>query len=130
MKLSIVADAYALTSSIKVSDIILLKKYKPEALRIRDENDNVKFAISYEEGGGCVSSFGITFGGATRDENGYATITGAIPVVLKTTSEAKEYVAEIFGSVVANLKKLEESVGTEAQKIKDEKQALIDSIEG
>lgn len=128
MKLTITADAYSLTSTIKVADIEFLKKYKPAALQIVDEEGNAKFGISYSEGCSSVAAFGVTFSGATRDENGYATVTGILPSGLGTTAEAKEFVAEKFGGIVAYLKQLEESIPNVVAQIKAERNQLIDSI--
>lgn len=129
MKFTITADAFALTSKIKVKDIELLKKCKKtDALKIKDEKGNEKFAISYVEGKPCIADFGITFSGKTRDENGYATLTGTIPSSVNTQEGAKEFVAETFGAIVAYLKSLEETVPAEAEKIANERKAIADSI--
>lgn len=128
MKLTITADAYALTSDLAVKDIELLKKYNPDALKITDEDGNVKFAVGYSEGNPNIASFGVTFGGKTRDEAGKATITGVIPSDVKTAEGAKEFVAEKFGSVVAYLKQLEETVPKAAKEVADARKALVDSI--
>lgn len=129
MKLSITADAYAITSEIKVSDIQLLSKHNPEALKLKDEeNKKDVFAIGYSEGNSNVSKFGITFGGKTRDDNGYATITGILPTSLKSTEAAKEYLADMFGGVIAFLNKLEKSVPEAVKKVTDERKKLMDGI--
>lgn len=128
MKITITADAYALTSDLAVKDIELLKKYNPDALKIKDEEGNEKFAVSYSEGKPSIAAFGVTFGGKTRDEAGKATITGTIPSDVRTAESAKEFVAEKFGAVVVYLKQLEASVPEAAKKIADERKALVDSI--
>lgn len=128
MKLTITGDAYALTSSVKVADIKLLKKYQPDALKILDEEKNVKFAVDYSEGKSNVAAFGITFGGATRDDNGYATVTGTLPQGLNTAEAAKEYLADQFGGVVAYLTKLEESIPTAVETVSTVRKDFIDGI--
>lgn len=129
MKLTITGDAYALTSTIKVVDIDLLKKYNPDALTVKDkESKQPVFGVSYSEGRPNVASFGATFGGKTRDENGYATITGAIPAEFNSEDAAKNFVAEKFGSVVDYLEQLEKSIPDEAGKIKEERKQLLNSI--
>lgn len=128
MKLTITADAYALTSTIKVQDIELLKKYNPDALNVKDKDNKVVFGVSYSEGKPSVAPFGVTFGGKTRDENGYATITGTIPSDLKTAEAAKEFVAEKFGGVVAFLETLEKSIADAAKTVADNRKKLVDSI--
>ena len=128
MKLTITADAYALTSTIKVNDLELLKKYNPDALNVKDKDNKVVFAVSYSEGKPSVAAFGITFGGKTRDENGYATITGTIPSDLRTAEAAKEFVAEKFGGVVAYLEQLEKSITDAAKTVAENRKKLVDSI--
>lgn len=128
MKLTITGDAYALTSSIKVKDIQLLKKHNPAALKITDEDKNVKFAVDYSEGKSNVSSFGITFGGKSRDENGYATVTGTLPQGLNTAEAAKEYLADQFGGVVAYLTQLEGSIPTAVETVSTARKTFVDGI--
>lgn len=128
MKLTITGDAYALTSTVKVKDIQLLKKHAPAALKITDENENEKFAIDFKEGMSSVTKYGITFGGATRDDNGYATITDTLPQGLDTADAAKEYLADKFGAVVAYLKQLEETIPAAVEKVSAERKTLLDNI--
>lgn len=129
MKLTITGDAYALTSAIKVSDIELLKKYNPDALTVKDKDGKqTVFGVSYSEGKANVAAFGVTFGGKTRDENGYATITGVIPTGFASAEAAKDFVAETFGGVVAYLEQLEKSVPNAAEAVATERKKLVDSI--
>lgn len=128
MKLTITGDAYALTSAIKVADIKLLKKYNPDALSVKDNDGKTVFAVAYSEGKPNVASFGVTFGGKTRDENGYATITGVIPTGFASADAAKEFVAETFGGVVAYLEQLEQNVPGAAEAVIDAHKKLVDSI--
>ena len=128
MKLTITGDAYALTSAIKVSDIALLKKYNPDALTIKDKDGQTVFGVSYSEGKPNVASFGVTFGGKTRDENGYATITGTIPTGFASAEAAKDFVADTFGGVVAYLEQLEKSVPEAAKAVADKRKKLVDGI--
>lgn len=123
MKIAVIADAYALTSELTVKDIMLCKKYNPDALVIRDEDGNDKFALSYNEGKPSVTKFGVTFGG--KDKDGKATITEIIP---QGTENAKEFIADRFGAIVPYLKELEKSIPTAVKKITDDKQSLMDSI--
>lgn len=128
MKLTITGDAYALTSAIKVSDIALCAKYNPDALKVKDKDGKTLFGVDYIEGKPNVASFGVTFGGKTRDENGYATITGTIPTGFASAEAAKDFVAEKFGGVVAFLEQLEKSVPKAAEAVAAERKKLVDSI--
>ena len=128
MKLTINADAYALTSTIKVSDIELLKKYNPDALCVKDKDGNVKFKVSYSEGKGSITPYGVTFGGKGRGESeGCATVTGTIPSGL-STDEAKKYVAELVGGVVTYIDQLEKDVTKAAETVSTQRKKLIDGI--
>lgn len=127
MKLKIMSGAYSLNSEISVDDIVLLKKYNPDSLCIKDDEGNVKFAIGYSEGHPCVSTFGVTFGTKSLT-NGKASVTEILPLDLDTVEKAKDYLAEKFGGVVAYLEALEASIPNVARFIREQKQTLIDSI--
>ena len=128
MQIKIMANTYALTSTIKVEDIELLKKRDPAALKIKDKDGNDVFAISYAEGKDNVSAYGITFGAKARDNSGAAVLTGTVPASAKTNEEAKAYVEELLHSAFVQLAKLEESVPAAARKIAEEKAALMNNI--
>lgn len=125
MKISIVGDVFVLTSGIKKSDFDLIKKYHSEALTLVDEEGNDVFSIDYFAGNGSVSKFGITFGGTTRDEDAYLTVTKSIPAGV---ADAKAFVADEVGCAIANLKDLEDALPDIAKHISDERKELIKSI--
>ena len=56
MKVTITGDAFALTSSIKVEDIKMLKKQSPDSLKIKDDENNDIFGIDYVEGCPSIST--------------------------------------------------------------------------
>ena len=128
MKITIMANTYALTSTIKVGDIELLKKRNPGALKIKDEDGNDVFAISYAEDKGCVSNYGVTFGAKARGNSGAAMLIGTIPSSAKTNEEAKAYVEEVLHVAGVYLSLLEESVPAAAAKVTADKAALMDVI--
>ncbi len=125
MKITITGDAYVITSSIKASDIEVLKKARPEALKLVDEDGNDIFAVDYREGRPSISSFGVTFGGVTRDEEKALTYTGIIP---SGVADAKEFVADVISPVVAYLKTLEDSIPDDVTEAKEARKELLDSI--
>jgi len=125
MKISIVGDVFVLTSSIKQKDFELIKRYNPESLRVVDDEGNDVFSVNYSAGNGSISKFGITFGGATRDDKAYLTVTKAIPAGV---ADAKAFVADEVGCAMANLKLLEDELPDIAKEIAEERKELIDSI--
>lgn len=132
MKITISGDAYVLASEIKAEDIELLKKYDPEALKIKDKDGNDKFTVAYAEGKSGIQKFtgsaGVTFGGKTRDDAGNATITGTLPAGLIGKDEAKAFVAELVTPFLSYLNQLEQSIPEAAKKIRTERSALLDKI--
>ena len=127
MKIKISGDVFVLTSTIKEEEMALLKKNKPDALKITDEDGNDVFCVGYNTGRPSISAFGITFGGTTRDENRHLTLTCPIPA---GTVSAKEYVADIVNGVKANVEKIEKKVSTDYTKVSEARKKLLDEIEG
>jgi hypothetical protein len=129
MKIKIFRDLkqFTLTSSLKVEDIALVKKYRPNALKKKDKDGNDIFAISYVEGRPCVAANGITFG-STSAEGGFAMITGEIPATLPEDTTASDYVADKVGGVLAFIDELEKSIPDAVTAIKDERAKLMGEI--
>jgi hypothetical protein len=125
MKITITGDAYVATTSIKAEDIELLRKCKPEALRVIDKDENEKFALGYNEGHSCVGDNGITFGGRSRNGDGTATVTGSIPA---GTEKVKEYIVEKFGAAIPYVNQLEKSIPDVVAEVKAQKAALLENI--
>lgn len=125
MKIIVTGNAYVATTSIAAEDIKLVKKYKPEALKVTDEEGNELFAMGYVEGKSGVGKNYITFGGTSRTSEGKATLTGLIPA----EKDPKEYVAELFGAVIPYVNKMEEAIPAVVREVKENRQKLLDSIE-
>lgn len=125
MKLAITGDAYVLTSTLKAADIQLVKKHQPDALKIKDKDGNDIFALGYNQGSPCISKCGVTFGGTSRDGGEFATITGTLPA---GTTNAKEYVADLVGSALQNINKLEATLPEVIETIKRERRELLDAV--
>ena len=101
MKISIVGDTYTVTSSITVSDIELLQKVNPAALKIVDKDNNTLFSICFKQGASSISQYGIVFGGKTRTSDERCVCTGSVPASAASADAAKNYVADVVG-VAAN----------------------------
>lgn len=125
MKIAITADAYAITSSIKASDVETLKKHNPDALSIKDDDGNDIFTVNYSEGNPNISRFGITFGGISRDNKKVLTLTGTIP---GGVADAKEFVTDKVAPVMENLSELETKIPEAAKKVAETRKAIMDTI--
>ena len=118
---------YTLTSSIKKSDIDLVKKHRPNALKKKDADGNDIFAVSYVEGKPCVAANGVTFG-ATSAEGGFAMITGTLPETLPANTTAADFVADKVGSALTLINEFEASIPDVVNAIKTERAELIGGI--
>ena len=128
MKMKIAGDAYVIESKIKLADLEILEKHNPSATILKDEEGkNDVFTIIFREGKPSIQPFAVAFSGVTRDDNQYLTLTGALKVGLGE-KEAKEYIADAIAPVMGYLKKLEETIPEEANKVRGERKSLVDSI--
>ena len=128
MKITLHRDVlkYVLTSTLKKEDLELVKKYAPNALKIKDSDGNDIFGMSYVEGKPFVSKNGVTFGSANAD--GFLLVTGDIPAKLPEGNNAGEYVADIVGAALSSINELEKLLPGVVETIKKERAALIGSI--
>jgi|GEM_PF-4816773 len=130
MDINIISDVFIITTKLTVTDIALVAKHKPDALRVFEgEGADRKpvFAVSYNEGRQHLASFGITFGDKTRCESGFATYKGDIPRSVERGKE-KEYVADIVGTCLDYLAKIETQVPSAVSEIKTARASLLSKI--
>ena len=130
MKTSILGSACVITSDIKLSDLKLVKKYKPEALTVWEKDeDGIKtpvFTAYVEEGEeGAINDCGVVFGKANPD--GFAQIT--MLVKAPADKDVKEFVADSIGSGLMKLKAFEEYIPGVVEALNAEHEAILGSIE-
>lgn len=93
------AEVTIITSNILFDDIEKVKRFKPEALVLRDENNHKYFSVgTTEEEFGYVSPDKILF--SSKNENGYAVVT-------VWTSGCEENAFDMFYIVSERLKAVE-----------------------
>lgn len=108
MKVIIAGQAIVINSELKFEDIQKIKKYRPEALTLY-EGDGIDREPVFMIGTGeaSINKYGVTFSGATRDDERKATLT-------ITTNYAgddiKGFVADELGGAIIKLGKLEEQL--------------------
>lgn len=127
-KITVAGTACVITSALKLKDIALMAKYRPDHLALYEEKDGKKildFAIGVTEGKGHICEFGITFNSESNDGEGFAQITGSVPAGDGTVAER---VAEAVGPAVLKLNKLEETLPDAIAALKAERQAMVDSV--
>lgn len=126
MKLKIFNDgnAFSLTSSLSKKDYDLVQKHQPEALTLKDKDDNEIFRLSYEKGNPYVGPKAVSFSGTNKE--GFLVLTGKYP---EGSKEPKEDIADIVGAALKSLTKLEADLPAVVTTIKGERAALIEGIE-
>lgn len=126
MRISILGEALVLTSTLKVEEIKLLRKYKPDALKIKNENGDDLFAIAYKEGCSSITPKGVTFGGASRDGNEFATFTANISVA--EGEDIKEVVADLIGVPAGYVSQIESAAVNALHEVRAARAELLNSI--
>lgn len=129
-KVQIHGQSVVITSSVKLEDLKTIEEYRPDALVLYGGEDNKEeiFRVgTTTRSAGTISDFGVEFGGATHDDNKFATVTLAID--FDSTGDAlKEEIANAIGVALVNLNKVEAKLNGELEDIAEEKQKIFDSI--
>ena len=122
--ITIAGNSYVIASGIPMADLEAVKKYRPSALTLADEETKeVYFKVGI--GSNSLSDHGISFGGVSNDEKKVATATLPIPA---DTEDAKEYVLDKAGLAIANLNKVEKGIAAALEEIKAERDAIAENI--
>ena len=127
-KVNIAGNSYVVTSEISMADLEAVKKYRPTALSLADEETKeVYFKVGVSTSSSANDN-GITFSGVTNDEAKKATATLTIPAVAIEEQDAKEYVLDKAGLALANLNKVEAGISTALTDIKKERETIAANI--
>ncbi len=130
MRVAIIGGALALTSSLKVEDIGILTKYAPDALRVKDEEGNDVFAVTYNEGNPSINNKGIVFSGTSLTGEGNATLTVNIDTEGETGVEAiKDAVADIIAVPAKYLAEIEAAAPAVLADVAEKRAQLKNSIQ-
>jgi hypothetical protein len=122
--ITIAGNCYVVTSEIALADLELIRKHRPKALKIVDEESKEDlFAVAL--GGNSLSNFGVSFSGASHDEKKLATVTLPIPADVE---DAQEFVTEKAGVALVNLNRIEDGLGDVLEHIRGEHKKVKDSI--
>lgn len=123
-KVSVVGNAAVITSAMKLEDIKLLEKYRPEALMLMGGEDGKEPVFRVGTGGGTINEYGVSFDGETRDDNKFATLT----IVIETDRDIKETLADHIGAAVMMLNKVEKTASEAVEAVRNERKEFMDSI--
>ena len=123
-KITIAGSSYVVTSKVSLTDWELVKKHRPKALKIVDEESKEElFAVGVS--GNNINEHGVSFGGVSNDEQQLATVTMRIPADVE---DATEYVADKIGPAMINLNRIEDGIAQTLEEITAERKKVTDSI--
>ncbi len=125
-KIIIAGDAVVVKSTVTPEDILAVKKHKPTALCLTDEDTGeALFAVDVaERGNGNINEYGASFAKVSRDDNKCATIT----MIPAATGSLKDWIADNIGTAVANLNKIEATIPAVLSEIKANRDAVVNNI--
>ena len=123
-KVTIAGNSYVVTSDVAMADLEAVKKYRPSALILIDEETKETY-FKVGLGSSSINDFSISFGGVTNDEKKLATATLSIP---SDVEDAKEFVLDKAGLALANLNKIEAGITGALKDIKAERDAIAANI--
>jgi hypothetical protein len=124
--ITVVGNSYVVTSDIPAADLERVKKYRPSALTLVDEETKeTYFRVGVSSGASSLNDNGINFGGVTNDEEKLATATLSIP---SDVEDVKAYVLDKAGVAISNLDKVESGITTALEDIKQEHDSIAERI--
>ena len=121
---TIAGNSYIIASDVAMKDLEAVKKYRPSALTLVDEETKEAY-FKVGIGSNSLSDYGISFGGVSNDEEKVATATLSIP---SDVEDKKEYVLDKAGLALVNLGKIEKGITAALEEIKTERDAIAERI--
>lgn len=126
-KMNVVGDAVVITSTLKLEEIELVKKFRPEALTLKGGEDGKEPIFKIDVGERPdINKYGAVFTGKTRDEDGFATLTLGLKC---SGDDLKEELADKFGGALINVGALEDLLPHVIEEIGVERANVLDHIE-
>lgn len=125
-KVTVVGQAVVLTSAVKLDDLKMVAKYRPEALVLKGGEDGKEkiFSVQVSSSEECVSKYGAAFKHAARG-TGFAEIT--LPLA-SDAADIKDQVADQLGGALTKLNALEATLPTVIAEIAAEKATVLSNI--
>jgi len=121
---TIAGNSYVIASDVAMKDLEAVKKYRPSALTLVDEETKEAY-FKVGVGSNSLSDYGISFGGVSNDEEKVATATLSIP---SDVENKKEFVLDKAGLALVNLGKIEKGIAAALDEIKTDRDAIAERI--
>ena len=88
--------AVVIESARNLADWKKVQKYRPDALKITDEKEDVKFKVMVGTGAGSIDNNGVVFGKQTNDGKATVTLTLSDKVTNKVEAVKEEHSAALI----------------------------------
>lgn len=130
-KIYVAGNAVCFESSMKLDDLVQVKKYRPKALAVMggDDGKEMEFICAVIPGAvGEVTRSGVVFGMASVDKK-LATVTMMLGSDAYDAQTLKEYLADKFGAALNYMNKLEAELPNVLKEVEAERAAVMQSIQ-
>lgn len=124
-RILIAGDAMVIESSRTLEEIKTLEKYRPKALALFDDDGEEIFRVGTTIGKGSISTYGASFGSASKNTEAKATITMEIPV---DVADAEAYAEDTVGVAIINLNRVEAKLEEALASVRQEKTEIRNNI--
>lgn len=127
--ITVSGNAIIIKSGFTPDEIALVAKYRPAAAALYEgegQNREPVFGIGVTPGTGSLSKLGAMFSRTTTDPDGKATIT--LVSNFPEDVDPKDVVAELVGTAIIQLNKLEATLPAVIDEIAAEKAAILENI--
>ena len=125
LKATIVNSVVVFTSGNTIEELQKLKNFKPEALKLKDEKGNVKFAISTGSTP-SINGNGICFNEMT--DSGKASLTIALAPDFETAEDKEAFIKETFGYAILTANSMDAQIAEALTQVGTDFAAMSDSI--
>lgn len=124
-KIVVAGEAVVITSTMRLDELRTIKKYRPEALCLKDEEGEPIFCIGVTTGAGAIGKYGAEFGAEGHGDEPKACITMVCPGI---SGDVKEAVSELIGPAILRLNEIEDTLPAVLEEIVAEKAAIEGTI--
>lgn len=127
-KIKVVGTAVVIETTMKLEEIKKVLKYKPEALKVFNEDDEIDFMVKVADEGsaGSLNNYVAAFANTTTNVDGKAQITLAMNVW--GDSDLKELIADEFGIALVKLGEVEKTFAAVVAQVTAEREAILENI--